>query len=114
MDFDDPLKLATDSFITYEIGFRFAKQTHIYGSIRYTLHRIFEAGILQFYLPALVKDLEEPSKLEIHEKQNEYSTLRWDQLYPGFYIWLFALIVCISVFIGEIIFFNFCNENKKL
>lgn len=104
--YDDPFKLATDNFITVQLGFRAERQTYFYGSIRDTLQRLFESGILQLFLPALVKDIEDTSNVEIYEKQKEYSTLRWKQLYPGFYIWLAALIVCFTMFIGEIVVFR--------
>lgn len=43
---------------------------------------------------------------DVHQKQTEYSTLNWGQLYPGFYVWLVALVSCIAVFMGEIIVLN--------
>lgn len=104
--FADPFKFATDNLLTFQKGFRVTRNIFFYEKLRDTLRRLFESGILQrFHAPAI--DLfDDISNLEVHEKQSQYSTLTWEQLYPGFYIWLAALLVSFVVFISEIIVFR--------
>lgn len=52
--------------------------------------------------------------LKGYPKQTEYSTLTWEQLYPGFYAWLAALVGCIVAFMGEVIVFKVKNKNIPL
>lgn len=102
----DPFKFATDNLVTQQKGFGVTKNVYFYGAIRDILQKLFESGILQG-LQLLSSDNNGIlDRLEIHEKQEEYKTLTWAQLYPGFYIWVGALLVCIVVFIGEVIVFN--------
>lgn len=105
-DFDDPFKFAIDNLCNVQLGFKTTRHLYFYGAIRKTLQRLFESGIIQFHLPIYKNHDQTVKQLKIHEKQEQYSTLRWDQLYPGFYIWLAALVVCFIVFIVEILIFN--------
>lgn len=75
---------------------------------RETLRRLFEAGFFASYLEKRLDSYKgkDSANFKIHEKQSEYSTLTLKQLYPGFYVWLVALIACIIVFMGEIIVFK--------
>lgn len=115
-DFNDPFKFAADNLFTTQLGFKVSRNVFFYGTVRKTFQRLFEAGLLKDFQPALIKmTMTNMSELEIHEKQQEYSTLTWNQLYPGFYMWLVALIICVVVFFGEILVFkkkSICLEKK--
>lgn len=103
-ELDDPFKFATDNLFTMLHGFRFNKHIFFYGAIRETLQRLFESGILK--CSSFLKFMRNKDSIVVHEKQTKYSTLTWDQLYPGFYIWLGASVLCVIVFIVEILVFE--------
>lgn len=101
----DPFKFATDNLLTFQMGFRVTRNIFFYEKMRETFQRLFECGLLLNFSPSLLYT-SFSGKFKPHEKQAEYSTLTWDQLYPGFFIWLGASIACIIVFLGEIVVFN--------
>lgn len=103
LETDDPFKFATDNIFTTQKVFHVTRNVLFYEEIHSNLQRLFESGFFKFLLPKYVEELKEGLKMKIHEKQEEYSTLTLEKLYPGFYVWLAALIVCFLVFIGEII-----------
>lgn len=103
---DDPFKFATDNIYTNQRGLMMMRNVFFNGAIRNNLQRLFESGILQMMYMECVDELANKLRIKGHQKQAEYSTLTWDQLYPGFYVWLAASIACIFVFMGEIIVFN--------
>lgn len=104
--FEDPFKFATDNLFSLQEGFKISRNLYFYGAIRDVLQRLFESGIMQHFSSALSSEQLQSEKLQIHRKQEQYSTLTWNQLYPGFYIWLLALLICSIVFIGEILSFE--------
>lgn len=107
--YDDPVKFASDDIITLPIAIRVSRNLYFYKAVRDVITILFESGLLN-YNPSS-KSIKEDGEhnynfLKIHDKKQEYSTLLWDQLYPGFYLWFAAAVVCIIVFIGEIITYN--------
>lgn len=113
-EFDDPFKFATDNIFTMQTGFRVTRNLHFYEAIRDTFRKLFESGLIQFHLTKFTDEINKKKSLKTHQKQEQYSTLTWDQLYPGFYIWLGALAVCFIVFVGEIIVFKIKNIRISL
>lgn len=112
---DHPLKFATDNLVSLPLAIRVTRNLYFYKAIRDNLQRLFEAGFISHHFSSITND-ESPLislKLRIHERQQSYSTLIWDQLYPGFYLWLGALIVCVVVFIGELIVHLLVGSKKK-
>lgn len=80
-DLDDPFKFATDNLFTTQLSFKVTRNIFFYGTVRNIFKRLFEAGLLKDFQPALVKmTMVNMSKIEIYEKQEEYSTLTWEKL----------------------------------
>lgn len=111
---DDPFKFATDNLFTIQRGFYMMQNAFFYGAIRTTLQRLFESGIFQMIQKTCDDEFSDLPGIKGHQKQTEYSTLTWDQLYPGFYVWVAALVACIVAFMGEIIVFKVKNKNIPL
>lgn len=104
--YEDPFKFATDNLFTMQHGFKVNRNVYFYGAIRATLQKLFESGVLKPFLTEYIKEYSSLLNLTIHKKQEEYNVLTWNQLYPGFYLWLAACAVCFIVFIGEILVFK--------
>lgn len=113
---EDPFKFATDNLFTEQEGFGVGIDIFFCEKIIRVLKKLFEAGIIQLNLEDYMTEMYREKISGIHVKQEEYSTLTWDQLYPGFYIWLVALFVCIIVFLGELIVFRIqsVSINRKI
>lgn len=112
-DSDDPVKFAVDNLFTLQEGLEIMRNVFFYRAIRNTLQGLFESGILQHILAnckieyeSNKESSEKPSKFHVYERKQEYSTLKLDQLYPGFYIWLGASAVCVIVFFIELLAFR--------
>lgn len=109
----DPVKFATDNLVTIPMAIRTTKNLYFFKAIRDTLQRLFESGFMDdFQINPLskIKKTKEFHFFDKYEKKEAYSTLRWDQLYPGFYIWFAALIICKIVFMLEIIVYKLKNR----
>lgn len=100
---DDPFKFATDNLFAFQYVVAVSRYIFFYEAIQTTLKRLFESGIIQLMMKEEVQEVFE--NLTIHQKQEPYSTLTWNHLYPGFYLWFAAVIVCILVFFGEFVLF---------
>lgn len=109
---DHPLKFATDNLASFPLAIRVTRNLFFYKAIRDNLQRLFEAGFMSHHFSFLTEEDNPLELLKLHEKQKTYSTLVWDQLYPGFYLWLGALIACVVVFILEFIVHQIYNRRK--
>lgn len=100
---DDPFKVTIDNVITLSMSIRVSRNLFFYKSIQDIMRKLFEAGLMNSAFSSTTQFSDLLKKITVYEKQQEYSTLTWDQLYPGFYIWIVAVFMCLIVFIGEII-----------
>lgn len=104
--FDDPFKYTTDNLFEIQIGLGISRNLFFYGAMKDIMQRLFETGVTQYILFECYKNTTKNLEFKIHNKQEAYSVLTMKELYPGFFIWLGMIVVCVIVFIVEIVVFK--------
>lgn len=109
--YEDPIKFSRNNIMSAHSGLAFCKNNILYGTFRELLQRLRDSGITKKHIKSLteiISDSKEArfSYVRLYDEKADIRPLSWEQLYAGFYIWLFASAISTFAFIAEkLIFF---------
>lgn len=117
--YNDPIKHARDSLLSTTMGFAVTKDAFMFKTFRDYIQRMFECGLLlksdgvNWYNRMYERIYHESKEMVLFEKGSQHVVLGWNHLYAGFYVWLFAVVICTLVFLAEVVTYelmDFCQN----
>lgn len=108
--YNDPVKFASDNIISVPLGFTVTRNAFVSATFYDVMQKLFECGIL---IKVDGVDCYDKLDEEIVKQMTSYVkvktmvVLSWEHLHAGFVVWAIAVLICIVVFIAEILVFNY-------